>query len=369
MTAIIEEKRERATNLDLLRILSMFLIILLHSIDHSGVLEAADVGGMAMFLYVRFAYQMTQICVNLFVMISGYFLVTQKFRLKKLITLWLEIVLYSFLIKLVFMLAGESAFSMASLVSCLVPVFTGRYWFITIYVGLYILFPFLNLGIRAMNKRQMTVCNIVLFLLFSVWISVYPSFAGMNSGRGWGLPWFIVLYFAGAWFRLYYAPTGAWRFKLALWPLLSAVVLIVLCVGQRHSGAIRTIALNWFKYDSVPAYAATLCVFAAFLNMEVKDPSSGQWIAKVSASTLGIYLIHAHADLSPWLWETLDLPRHMGSAAFPVIQIGLVAAIFVVCAVIDMARSHTVGRLERSKVIDQFSNCLEKLPQRLIEKD
>lgn len=37
--------KKRDSNLDLLRIVSMFLIIFLHSIDHSGVLEQANVHG------------------------------------------------------------------------------------------------------------------------------------------------------------------------------------------------------------------------------------------------------------------------------------------------------------------------------------
>ena len=35
-------RKPRSANMDLLRIVSMLLIILLHSIDHSGVLEQAE---------------------------------------------------------------------------------------------------------------------------------------------------------------------------------------------------------------------------------------------------------------------------------------------------------------------------------------
>lgn len=359
------ETHKRAVNLDLLRILSMFLIIFLHSIDHSGVLEAADAGATPAFLYVRFAYQLTQVCVNLFVMISGYFLVTAEFKLEKLAVLWLEVVFYSFVIKLVFMMTGERNYSLVSLISCFLPIITGRYWFMTIYFGLYLLFPFLNMAIRSMTKNRMMACNIALFLLFSVWISIYPSFAGMNSGRGWGLPWFVVLYFAGAWFRLHYTPNGKWGWKLAFWPILSLIVLLALIVGRQFSGAAETIARNWFKYDSIPAYLATLCVFAAFLNMDIKSAALNRWLTKISANTLGVYLIHAHADLSPWLWDTLDLPRRMQSAAFPLIQIGLVAAVFAVCSAIDMLRSKTIGRLEKSVAIDRICSRVTACAKRV----
>ena len=120
-------KKSRNVNMDLLRIVSMLLIVFLHSIDHSGVLENAENCGMAMYFYVRFTYMLCQVCVNSYVMLSGYFLVTSKFRLKKLVTLWMEAAFYSVVIRLIFMLAGARPFSIVSLVSCFAPILTGRY--------------------------------------------------------------------------------------------------------------------------------------------------------------------------------------------------------------------------------------------------
>ncbi len=198
---------KRDANLDLLRIISMLLIIFLHSIDHSGVLEQADVcGKINIYAYVRFAYALCQVCVNCYVMLSGYYLLNSKFRVHKLVALWMEVVFYSFVLRALFMITDQHAFSIVSLLSCFVPVLTGRYWFITIYVGLYLLFPFLNKLVWAMNQKEHTLMNICLFVLFSLSISIYPSFKGMNCGGGWGLAWFVVLYLLAAWFRLYYTP-------------------------------------------------------------------------------------------------------------------------------------------------------------------
>ena len=156
--------KKRNASLDLLRILSMLLIIFLHSIDHSGVLEQAEVSSGTMYFYVRFAYGLCMVCVNCYVMISGYYLVTSKFRLQKLAVLWMEAAFYSLVLKLLFMVTGQEAFSLLSLVSCFFPILTGRYWFLTIYVGMYLVSPFLNKLIRAMNRRDHTVLNLCLFL-------------------------------------------------------------------------------------------------------------------------------------------------------------------------------------------------------------
>lgn len=217
-------RKKRNPSMDLLRIVSMILIIWLHSIDHSGVIEAADAIGGMIGAYSRFVYMLAQVCVNCYVLISGYFLVKSTFRLQKLASLWMEVVFYSVVIKLVFMLTGYTPFSITSLVSCLIPIFTGRYWFITIYFGLYMVSPFLNIAIYSMNREQHLKLNMLLLVLFSGMVSIYPSFKGMNSGAGWGLAWFVVLYFFAAWFRLYYQPSGEYVGKLLGWIGIAAVV-------------------------------------------------------------------------------------------------------------------------------------------------
>lgn len=360
-------KKKRNPNLDLLRIVSMLLIIWLHSIDHSGVLETADATGGMIGVYVRFTYMLVQVCVNCYVLISGYFLVNSTFRLQKLVTLWMEVVFYSVVIKLVFMLTGYTPFSILSLVSCLIPVFTGRYWFITIYFGLYMVSPFLNIAIHAMNREQHLKLNVLLFVLFSGMVSIYPSFAGMNSGAGWGLAWFVVLYFLAAWFRLYYQPSGKCVGKFLGWIGIAAGVTAIYEIGGVFL-PLRILAGNWYRYDSVPTYLMTLLIFLAFLNMDIKNVAASKVVSVVATATLGVYLIHAHANFSPWSWEMLNLPAKMTSLFFPVIQIGVVLAIYILCSTVDLIRLKTIGVFENGKVINQVCSIVDAKVQNIEEK-
>lgn len=349
-------KKQRNANMDLLRIVSMLLIVFLHTIDHSGVLENAENCGTGMYFYIRFAYMLCQVCVNLYVMLSGYFMITSKFRLHKLVTLWMETAFYAFGLKLLFMILGKEAFSVASLVSCLVPLFTGRYWFLTIYVGMYLISPFLNLLIRAMTKQQHTLLTIVLFFILSLWSSVHPAFAGMNAGGGWGLAWFVVLYITAAWFRLHYTPNRKHIGLMAVFFVIPLLIAAIQCLPV--GGIVQNIVGNWFGYDSAPAYIMTLCLFVGFLNFNIRSQKLSRVICAVAPLTLGVYLIHAHANVDPWIWSVLQLPSKMSSALFPLIQIGCVLGIFLICIGIDALRKVTVGRLENSKLIVTASEKL-----------
>lgn len=362
-------QKSRNANMDLLRILSMLLIVFLHSIDHSGVLENAENCGTAMYFYVRFTYMLCQVCVNIYVMLSGYFLVTSKFRLKKLVILWMEAVFYSVVIRLIFMLTGARPFSIVSLVSCFVPILTGRYWFITIYVGMYLIFPFLNLLIRAMDRKQHALLNICLFTLFSLWSSLHPSIAGMNSGGGWGLAWFAVLYLAAAWLRLYYEPNGKAGRYLVVFVAIPAFAAAVQCAqGDIVPGIVLQIVKNWFRYDSAPVYIMSMCLFAGFVNFQIRQEKLANAIRFVAPLTFGVYLIHAHADVSPWSWEVLNMPAKMDSALFPLAQLGIVLGIFAVCAIIDGIRKHTVGKLEDLSVVDVFCAKVTKFASKVLER-
>lgn len=358
-------KKQRTANLDLLRIISMLLIIFLHSIDHSGVLENAENCGTGMYFYVRFTYAMCMACVNIYVMLSGYFMVSSRFRLQKLVTLWMEAVFYSFLLKLAFMISGKEAFSLVSLASCFAPILTGRYWFLTIYVGMYLIAPFLNALIHSLDRWQHGMLNICLFAIMSVWVSLHPAIAGMNSGGGWGLAWFVVMYLAAAWLRLYYAPKGRPAPFFAVFtaiPLMIAAAQVILKLGSNIPGAdlLLTIAENWFRYDSAPVYLMTMCLFAGFLNMDIGNEKLSRVIRSVAPLTLGVYLIHAHANISPWSWKILSLPAKMDSAAFPVVQLASVLGIFAVCTALDALRKATVGKLENAQMLVSFCNGIQE---------
>lgn len=358
-------KKPREANLDLLRIVSMLLIVFLHSIDHSGVLENAENCGTGMYFYVRFMYALCQVCVNIYVMLSGYFMVNSKFRLHKLVALWMEATFYTFVLRLVFILSGVEAFSFLSLASCFFPILTGRYWFLTIYVGMYLVSPFLNTLIHAMDKRQHGMINLCLFAIMSIWVSIHPAIAGMNSGGGWGIAWFVVMYLAAAWLRLYYMPKGKLLGFLSVFlciPLAMAAAQTVLKrnISIPGAGILLTIIEHWFRYDSAPVYLMTISLFIAFMNIHIRSEKVSRMIISIAPLTLGVYLIHAHANVSPWSWEILNLPSKMNSAAFVFIQLACVFGIFAICSAIDALRSATVGKIENAPTVSNLCNRVQK---------
>lgn len=355
----------RAANLDLFRILAMLTIILYHTLIHGGINELCATASIPKQLYLKFIFLLSQIGVNCFVLISGYFLCKSKFSLQKLAALWLEGVFYSITIKAICMLSGQIPFSFISLCSCFLPVFTGRYWFVTIYFGLYLISPFLNILTNSLNKLRHSALCVIIFVLFSCVISIHPAFAGMNSGAGWGLPWFIALYIFAAWFRNYYIPDKHTLLRLSVWIVIPTVTSIAYITLPSFLPTTKPILDNFYRYDSVPVLLISLFVFSAFLNMRINE-KTGSIISFIAPSTFGVYLIHDNPDLRPILWEVIDLPSHAEKWSFLFIQFLSVICIFIVCLAIDIIRKYTVGKIETSKPIVSICNFATNIWHRFI---
>lgn len=77
------ENKKRDMNYELLRIISMILIICAHYITHSHIMEDVDIYSFNYFI-LEIIMASTRISVGLYILITGYYMVTSKMKLKKL---------------------------------------------------------------------------------------------------------------------------------------------------------------------------------------------------------------------------------------------------------------------------------------------
>ena len=187
--------KQRQSNIELLRILSMVMIVFLHIMNHGGLLDTVVYGTVNYYAFWMIEV-LSYVSVNVYVLISGYFLITQKFSLKKLLTILIEVLFYSMLFFTIFVISGRVPFSLKGLALAIVPV--KEYWFTRIYIGLYILFPFLNMALLKLSKTVWRALLITLLLLFSL---IIPSTALSVSGNG--IVWFVTLYVIAAYIRVF----------------------------------------------------------------------------------------------------------------------------------------------------------------------
>ncbi len=191
----MEEKRNYG--IDLLRIVSMFFIIILHCLLQGGILNNAVVNSnqykLAWFMET-FAY-----CgVDIFAIISGYVYYSNKERKIKIsnyLNLWLQVVFFGILVTVIINIINPSLVTKDYYIASFFPVTNRLYWYFTSYTGLFILMPLINNGIRNTNEKYLKTLFFIIIIVFSLFARLTFNF---ELAEGYSVIWLIIMYIVGA---------------------------------------------------------------------------------------------------------------------------------------------------------------------------
>ena len=176
----------------------MFLIVLSHYTVHGGIINTELPLGFNRFLLEAGA--LGNIGVILFILITGYYSIDKNnpFKQKRLMSLVFQVLFYSLTIYLLFCAFGIEQFSIVEFIKNTLPITFEQYWFVTTFVVLYILAPYINILLNNLSRRwhlQLVVISLILF-------SVLPTFTNQTF-YGNELVQFVLFYSIGAYLRKY----------------------------------------------------------------------------------------------------------------------------------------------------------------------
>lgn len=175
----MEQKKTRIINFEVLRVLAMFFIVTQHYI-YWGLKPSELYHYMPMensidiFNYVSMEalYLISVTGVDCFVLITGFFLIDRlTFRWKGMMNIWLQTAIYGTIVS---MLVNDGLCG----VNNLFPVSQRRYWFITIYMGLITIAPFLSLIAKNLRKKQYELLLVILCVMTFEYPLCRRSFLG-----------------------------------------------------------------------------------------------------------------------------------------------------------------------------------------------
>lgn len=295
----------RQVNYELLRIVAMAMVVTLHYLGKGELLKDA---GKQWLLSDMLAWLLEAFCivaVDVYVLISGYFLVDTKFSPGKLWKLWAQIFFYSAGVPAVMILIGiiprEDIYLERLLTWCF-PILREHYWFATSYIVMYLFAPFLGKAVRSIKKKQFQQILALLFVIFSISKSVLPFDFPMDTG-GYDAVWFLCLFLTAAYIRLYGVPflrknSGFWyaAFCLLLFGLTNVYRLI-----YAKTGRLRDYLNSPYHYNHILCLLAAAALFCAFGKIRITSGRAANVIAKIASCTFGIYLLHENEVLR-YLW-------------------------------------------------------------------
>lgn len=354
-------KKVRLTNFELLRMLSMYMIVILHALGHGGILTRVKFGSIE---YIVFWYidTLCTVAVPCFVLISGYFLSDLEFKISRIVRLELQILFYSILCSFIGIIYKE--LTLDGIIHAIFPITSNEYWFITVYMLLLFFVPFLNKLIINMNKRQHLMIVCILICLFSI-VPTFLFWSREYFSDGYDLFWFVTLYFIGSYIRrygLYIYKAKVLYFTISIILLLSRIFIgnIVYKFTNSYSGSGLL-----YNSNSCIILISALCLFCVFKNYELKNKNLNKFILKTAPLTLGIYLFHNNTMIKENLWDFLNISEALNyGILFCILKVFLVScSIFVLGCIIEQVRRGIFNIFK----IDILLNTLDRLFKKVLE--
>ena len=356
-----EKAVARNSNLEILRIISMLLIIMHHySIHGAFVLDPSILTTNKVIVQILSAGG--KLGVDCFILISGYFMIESSFKVKKLFKLVCEIFFYSAIVFVIFTVFGLADFSVKLAIKSFFPTIFSMYWFATTYVVLYIFSPYLNLFINGLDEKK----HFKLILLLIILWSLIPMFTTAAPGMS-NLSWFMTLYIIAAYIRLH---PNKWfeKDKLNIWFAIATYALILLSfilfdiIGLRIN-VVGKHATYFMSMNNLPMLFCAVTLLLGFKNLKIKDNKA---INGIAASMFGVYLIHDNYFVRPFIWEKVFRNNAYYDSSYLVIH-ALIAIIlvFVICVVIDQIRIKLIEKPffkfvdKKWNVITAFANVFK----------
>lgn len=171
-------KKERESNIELLRILLLLIICFWHVIVHGYKFAfIKDTGVPLNAEWLDFFASFLCPAVNTFVLISGYFGI--HYSKEGLSRFSFQATLFSVTTTLIIMVLTGS-FAGKSLILSFFPIITQRWWFLTIYILLFIFSPILNNGLNALTTKQLRNILIIYFAVNSIGPLITNVLEGSN---------------------------------------------------------------------------------------------------------------------------------------------------------------------------------------------
>ena len=354
----------RQSNFELLRIIAMIFIVAFHFSDMSGF-EFSTTTVSINQCWIQLIGLGGKVGVNIFVLISGYFLISAKqFKTAKVIKLWLQLVFYSVVIYAIFAVMGIAHFGYLTLIKQFAPVIYSHWWFASTYFILYLFSPYINVFLKALTRKQYS--SLLIFMFF-IWC-VIPTFTGLIVQSN-ALLWFVFLYSLAGYYKLYGFKKDLSSKALLFLSIISifityAITILLLFLGTKKA-VFGDYAVFVHNMQTFPVFLISLLMFLGFSKLKIKN---NKLINLISSATFGVYLIHNDHFVSSFLWDKVFKASSYSNSKM-LIPLSLIAigTVFVGCTFLELLR---INLLEHNymPLIDKLSFYVDKIRLRNYEK-
>lgn len=330
---------KRNSNLEWIRIISMLLIVL----GHFSWQTKWDFAHTNIFLQtgIQWLWFGGKLGVDLFVLISAYFLTTRKeIKFKPLVRLWEQVIFYSVLLTVIGVFYFKLSINFKEVLNTFFPIIAGAYWFVTAYVVMYLLAPYINIGLERLSKEQFKKLLIILMVIFSIVTIFHTESIGFIEDNAMVL---IGVYPFGAYIRKY--PEDILKIKNIIFSItifLNLIILYLSALGinlifRYLKHGIDVYAFSRFFISVSPfQLLIALSIFALFVKRPVQH---NRVVNSVASHVFSVYLVHCQPLMIGFIWLDLVKANRFETTPYVFIYAVIITIlIFSVSVIIDYFR-------------------------------
>lgn len=338
------DNSNRESGIEGLRLICIFGIIMMHTFGP----YRSTVSGSNLFFGVLIN-SIFNMGVSLFALISGYFGIRGSY--KKVINLWLWCLLYSVLSVVVYFM-GSQQIDHKDIIRSLLPISSGKYWYITTYIIIMIFARYLNMAPQKLQKKDFGHLIFLMFFLFSI-IPTFGYFHVMND-NGKGLMNVILMYYIGRYIRLY----GLNEDRTIMIGIISIVIELLLNLMMTF------VVLKGHGFNTLFARDCSVFIIfgsiAVFLLVKNKKYHLNI-INKISSHVFGVYLFEgAFRVLLGWF---INLDVYVSRWYFCLVILAYCMIVLVGCIVVDV-----ICRIILTKPLELVEDFIEKTIKKLLSE-
>jgi hypothetical protein len=347
----------RHSNYELLRIISMLLIVYHHMAYHSRFNLRGELTARKFFLYAMMSWG--KVGVDIFMILTGFFVQGRPVRLSSILRTWVQVVWWSWSIFIVLMLRGK-VMLVDDILESVFPVFFVGYWFVTSYIGTCMLSP--ALGKLTVNVTFKEFVGLLSMMFYMLCISTYQVNVKNMRYAYSDVMMFMFLFLIGTFLRTYQRVFNNIPTKILVICFLWAVAVNLLSIYWT-----ATRRFDWVEIHGGPTFLtvpnhAPLAVFTAILMFLIagRIEIHSKMINRAASVVFGIYLIHENRFLRSKIWQNwINAPQYSGHPAFYLIMCILPLVVFVCAGIAEWVRQALFGRIE-SWMIEHLGHIITK---------
>ncbi|MBQ8150354.1 MAG: acyltransferase [Clostridia bacterium] len=358
----------RHHGLDLLRLVATGMIILHHLISHGGLMQLFPSLCRSDILY----QSINIICycaVNLYGLITGYVEVGKRFRLSRLMELWMQVAATGLAITAAFTLFSDANPTAGDWLAAVTPLFSDSYWYFTAYFGMYLMLPMLHRMLNGLDHRRYRLLLLTGFVLFTV-LPLSPRQSSFRLQYGYHILWLIVLYATGYYFRRFgFGRIGRYA-PLVYIGCTAAAMLSRILIEKMILRGVTVLHPAWLEQYNTPTMYLGSCALLALFSRIRLGERSARIVEALCPMTFGVYLIHVHPLVFDRLiYRFFEHRGGMNGLALLLLLLAMGLGIYVACLALDWVRIRLFRFLRLHVLMEKTEGVLHRLMERLMPEE